>query len=597
MNTNTNAALAQLRHLYANMMGGEVRDTAQTKRIAQGLLAPAIEALEQVALTTAAAAPATVPSEAWRAFVDNWMGEHDVVLKTRAYEAMLAAPPTITTAAAVPPEGWVMVPMEPTEEMKAAAVKYANGTAVYKNVSVEVLRIEEWIYGEVYEAMLAAAPKAEPVPAGAQPLPLLVRDIAADFSTTPIQVCKALADLGFGGNSLNMAVTPQMAESLRAHFGNRYCAAGMCLEADGAHDACCQRNATQAAPAGFEPGESRINAQAEPVHAGEYPPLPSRYGQAYGEGKNINDWQDTFNADQMRAYVDADRAMRVQAAPAAVAGPSRINLRELGTQLRKVLYCLGGPEIWALYQDDTQVRYLDKFENDFVDSALAAAPSTQAAHHELVNMSFNDAKSLASVFQGIELVRAVERHHDAELRSSTQPTVQQGVCKRCTELEALSVTNILLDVVPGVNGMGYEVYAKSVEDVEDRMTQMGQELEDWQLGIRRLSTHPAAPTAQEDAEDASDTALLNVLASEYLDIRSFNTPSGEYDADVGWRVIQHHMGKPTERVVSEVYKDDLRSAIRAAIARLKRDPYCIGALHEEDADPAARSQAKEGALE
>lgn len=61
-----------------------------------------------------------------------------------------------------PPEGmagWKLVPVEPTEEMKTAAVKYANGTAVYKNVKAEVLRIEEGIYGEVYEAMIAAAPQ------------------------------------------------------------------------------------------------------------------------------------------------------------------------------------------------------------------------------------------------------------------------------------------------------------------------------------------------------------------------------------------------------------------------------------------------------
>ncbi|WP_227472701.1 hypothetical protein, partial [Delftia acidovorans] len=88
---------------------------------------------------------------------------------------------------------------------------------------------------------------------------------------------------------------------------------------------------------------------------------------------------------------------------------------------------------------------------------------------------------------------------------------------------------------------------------------------------------------------SSDTALLNFIAAEYLDLRSFGMPTGQGDADVGWRVIQHHMGEPTERVVAEVYKDDPRSAIRAAIARLERDPYCTGALHEEDA-----AQAKEG---
>jgi hypothetical protein len=55
---------------------------------------------------------------------------------------------------------------------------------------------------------------------GEAPLPLLVRDIAADLRTTPIQVCTALAQLGFGGHSVNMAVTPRMAKSLRAHFAS-----------------------------------------------------------------------------------------------------------------------------------------------------------------------------------------------------------------------------------------------------------------------------------------------------------------------------------------------------------------------------------------
>ena len=41
------ATLAQLRHLYQNMVNGAVRDTASAKRIAEGLLAPAIEALER----------------------------------------------------------------------------------------------------------------------------------------------------------------------------------------------------------------------------------------------------------------------------------------------------------------------------------------------------------------------------------------------------------------------------------------------------------------------------------------------------------------------------------------------------------------------
>ena len=43
---NTNS-LAQLRHVYTNLMNGGVRDTASAKRIGEGLLAPVIATLER----------------------------------------------------------------------------------------------------------------------------------------------------------------------------------------------------------------------------------------------------------------------------------------------------------------------------------------------------------------------------------------------------------------------------------------------------------------------------------------------------------------------------------------------------------------------
>lgn len=46
MNTQP-TVLAQLHHLYKNLMCDGVRDSADAKRIAQGLLGPAIEALER----------------------------------------------------------------------------------------------------------------------------------------------------------------------------------------------------------------------------------------------------------------------------------------------------------------------------------------------------------------------------------------------------------------------------------------------------------------------------------------------------------------------------------------------------------------------
>jgi hypothetical protein len=47
MSNTPSDALAELRHLYANMIQGGVRDAASAKRIAEGLLAPAIELLER----------------------------------------------------------------------------------------------------------------------------------------------------------------------------------------------------------------------------------------------------------------------------------------------------------------------------------------------------------------------------------------------------------------------------------------------------------------------------------------------------------------------------------------------------------------------
>jgi hypothetical protein len=40
-------ALANLRHVYSNLVNGGVKDASSAKRIAEGLLAPAIEALER----------------------------------------------------------------------------------------------------------------------------------------------------------------------------------------------------------------------------------------------------------------------------------------------------------------------------------------------------------------------------------------------------------------------------------------------------------------------------------------------------------------------------------------------------------------------
>ena len=76
-------ALAQLRHLYQNMVNGAVRDTASAKRIAEGLLAPAIEALERG--TPSAVGGEQVAWYEYNADLDAWFlaYSHNPKAKTR----------------------------------------------------------------------------------------------------------------------------------------------------------------------------------------------------------------------------------------------------------------------------------------------------------------------------------------------------------------------------------------------------------------------------------------------------------------------------------------------------------------------------------
>lgn len=60
-----------------------------------------------------------------------------------------------------------------------------------------------------------------------------------------------------------------------------------------------------------------------------------------------------------------------------------------------------------------------------------------------------------------------------------------------------------------------------------------------------------------------DAERLDAVASEMWKLDPFDAG----DDDVGWRVVQYHMGKPRERTVAEVFTDDPRVAIDAAIAK------------------------------
>ncbi|KGH27744.1 hypothetical protein [Comamonas testosteroni] len=111
---------------------------------------------------------------------------------------------------------------------------------------------------------------------------------------------------------------------------------------------------------------------------------------------------------------------------------------------------------------------------------------------------------------------------------------------------------------------------------------VGGEVTNWSRDFSKYKTqHYVRPvfSAPMTVEDARAAELLGFLQDQCIDLRCFTTSDGE---DVGWRTVQHHMSEPRERVVSEVYGDQPRRAIREAMARIERDPYCTGPLHLED---------------
>lgn len=317
------------------------------------------------------------------------------------------------------------------------------------------------------------------------------------------------------------------------------------------------------------------------------------------------------------AFHSMAAAPTAQAAPAleAPAAPEIIDIGDDG-QLRM------DPDIpcaWQLFRGDSHLRYLDKFESNFVNSAiraaLAAAPQAPAeAQEPAANLHDDGYWTPTKTEAGRALNERLMRAGSPRIPVYTHPAPQApaapsaGMTPRdkATQDQIASVMlqhgtaeqqRQALDYASGtapVAGQGRfkgdkEWGSCSVEHVRMVLADPSYTADGYE--VRYLYTAPqAAPAAP--AVDACDTALLDAMAAESMDLRCFDIPTGQGDADVGWRVIQHHMSEPTERVVSEVYKDDPRSAIRAAIARLERDPYCTGPLHEEDAGLAAQAAAK-----
>lgn len=97
------------------------------------------------------------------------------------------------------------------------------------------------------------------------------------------------------------------------------------------------------------------------------------------------------------------------------------------------------------------------------------------------------------------------------------------------------------------------------------------------------ATPPSPPAVQPN----NDTALLDYLRDECLDLRCKNVPTGGDDYVVRWHVIGHYGDAPHERVAGESFSEEPRDAIRAAMS--------VGQSHQPEAPPAVQP-AREGSL-
>ena len=114
--------------------------------------------------------------------------------------------------------------------------------------------------------------------------------------------------------------------------------------------------------------------------------------------------------------------------------------------------------------------------------------------------------------------------------------VRKEQAEKIAELEALSVTSILLDIVPG-DGSGYEVYAKSVVDVESKLTDITVRLDDYECGITK---HPStvkriAELEQQLAEARKDSERVDWLVKNPVDaIDLFGRVKGNHPEQLRW---------------------------------------------------------------
>lgn len=93
---------------------------------------------------------------------DGWLARAaaaPVAVQAGEKQGDLSRSSGLDPSGALVPEGWQLVPIEPTPEMLREMVKMAEGPAVYKVMSEKGLRVLEADAADAYTAALSVAPR------------------------------------------------------------------------------------------------------------------------------------------------------------------------------------------------------------------------------------------------------------------------------------------------------------------------------------------------------------------------------------------------------------------------------------------------------
>lgn len=121
-----------------------------------------------------------------------------------------------------------------------------------------------------------------------------------------------------------------------------------------------------------------------------------------------------------------------------------------------------------------------------------------------------------------------EQNHAAAIRLTAHMQATEALLQEVERLKELSVQKILLAVVPGEDGMGEEVYAQSVTEVENLLTDLGEKSEGLQLETTRLKANRSAQAARV-IQLVDDYMTARSMAVRALDLYSSGVLAGGYD--------------------------------------------------------------------